>query len=98
MRERGTSTDWAILQVDVKNAFNSLARSAVLKAVSERAPELSSWAAYSYAQHSLLFMEGEPLRSQCGVQQGDPLGPLFFSMGCDAVVEALPPSLHLNLW
>ena len=98
VRQRESDPDWAILQVDVKNAFNSLSRKAILNSVNVQAPELMAWARYMYARHSLLFLEGEPLASANGVQQGDPLGPLLFSMGWNSVIQALPPELSLNLW
>ena len=91
--------NWAILQVDVKNAFNSIDRQAVLDAVHDRIPKLTAWTIFCYSTHSQLFLgTGHPLTSEQGVQQGDPLGPLLYSLAWQAVVEKLPPQLLLNLW
>ena len=89
---------WALLQVDLTNAFNSIDRGIMLEEVSRRSPELTTWANFCYAQHSHLFMDGHPISSQQGVQQGDPYGPLFFSLCWQRVVEKLPPDLKLNVW
>ena len=68
VNKREADPNWAILQVDVKNAFNSLSRKTILDSVGANAPELMAWAKYMYANHSLLFQEGEPLASANGVQ------------------------------
>ena len=81
------------------NAFKSLDRRHMLQQVSLRAPQLSAWASFCYRSHSHLFLQnGHPLSSQQGVQQGDPLGPLFFSLAWHSVIEALPANLSMNLW
>ena len=91
--------DWAVLQVDLANAFNSIDRQAVLHQVGLRAPHLSHWAGFCYSRHSHLFLSsGHPLTSVQGVQQGDPLGPLFFSLCWQQIVEKLPADLQINLW
>ena len=66
VHQREADPNWAILQVDVKNAFNSLSRKAILDSVGAHAPELMAWSKYMYARHSLLFLEGEPLASAMG--------------------------------
>ena len=90
--------NWALLQVDLTNAFNSIDRGLMLEEVSLRSPELTTWANFCYARHSHLFLDGHPISSQQGVQQGDPLGPLFFSLCWQRIVEKLPEDLLLNLW
>ena len=44
--------DWAILQVDLSNAFNAIDRGAVLGQVAKRAPHLTKWAQFCYANPS----------------------------------------------
>ena len=96
--EKGRN-DWGILQVDLTNAFNCIDRGEVLRQVAARAPHLSAWARLCYAQPSHLFLgSGHPLRSEQGVQQGDPLGPLFFSLCWQQVVDLLPSTLEMNIW
>ena len=93
-----TSDNWAILQVDVQNAFNAIDRGALFDAIRSRLPELEAWARSTYGCHSTLFCDGFRLTSEQGVQQGDPLGPLFFAVLWQDVVAALPESLAMNVW
>ena len=71
----------ALLQFDLKNAFNAVSRSHMLDCVHESAPSFAPWADFLYKhQLPLVLSNGETILSQVGVQQGDPLGPLFFAL------------------
>jgi len=64
-------------------------------------PTASRWFWWCYCRSSALLYEGETLSSQRGVQQGDPLGPLFFALALHRLVRdigAKYPSLDLNVW
>ena len=93
-----SSSDWAVLQVDLRNAFNSMDRGAMLRATLQHVPELLPWVTSCYGCHSQLFANGHRIQSEVGVQQGDPLGPLLFSLGWHQVVKALPTTLSINVW
>ena len=70
-----------LLQVDLRNAFNSVNRAQLLQRVRETAPGFSQWAEFIYGQPApLILTKGQQLLSQEGVQQGDPLGPLLFAL------------------
>ena len=72
---------WAVLQVDLRNAFNSISREEVLVVVGEHTPQLLPWVTSCYGAHSKLYCQGKAtLSSEEGVQQGDPLGPLLFAL------------------
>ena len=43
-------------------------------------PSIISFASFCYSKHSDLFFISPIVDSQTGVQQGDPLGPLLFSL------------------
>ena len=62
------------------NAFNSVCRAAALHEVREHFPRLARWAEWCYAVRSNLVFGSRTLASETGVQQGDPLGPLLFSL------------------
>ena len=99
MTHHAHNHNWAVLQVDVRNGFNSIDRQAMLDAAHDRIPKLVSWTNYCYAAHSKLFLSnGHPISSQQGVQQGDPLGLLMYSLAWQSVVDKMPKGLLLNLW
>ena len=70
----------AIVKIDFTNAFNSIRRDAVLEAVYRSLPAFYSFVYASYAHESCLFFGNATLASSEGLQQGDPLGPLLFSL------------------
>ena len=91
--------DWCILQVDMKNAFNTLDRQKMLEACLHSIPQYTAWVYTCYGQHSPLFLGSQhTIASAQGVQQGDPLGPLLFSITLQSIITKLPPSLPCNIW
>ena len=87
---------WAVLQVDIRNAFNTVHRSAIVEAVGNHASHLLPWTQLSL-QPSKLYLGECILQSSEGGQQGAPLSPLFFSL---AIHEALRscPSTQAHFW
>ncbi|XP_055340939.1 uncharacterized protein LOC129590009 [Paramacrobiotus metropolitanus] len=86
----------ALVKIDFRNAFNTVSREIILDAVHTHFPEYDEffWSAYGY--HSSLFIDQTVLSSECGVQQGDPLGPLLFCLALLRVIATL--STELNAW
>ena len=88
----------AWVQLDVKNAFPSIHRQAVLEAVSEGAPALLP-IAETFLRRASTFVylgsdgRGEALHATLGVEQGDVLGPLLFALAFRKPVEALREAL-----
>ena len=72
----------ALVKLDFRNAFNLIDRTAFTRAACEKFPGLSQWTWWCYGTPSILLYDHERvINSTCGVQQGDPLGPLYFCCG-----------------
>ena len=93
-------SDLALLNVDMKNAFNECNRTSFLAKVLECFPEISAWMQWCYTQPAELRFGDQRILAAAGVQQGDPLGPLLFSLVVLDFVQSV--SLHrstcLSLW
>jgi len=86
-----------LLQVDLKNAFNSIARPAILGALEHQCPSMTPWVRQAFQPAPLLIWR-ELIWSNRGVQQGDPLGPFLFAAGIHAALGALPPGGTMHRW
>ena len=97
----GDTTSLAILQVDLKNAFNTLDRSSILRQVADQFPELLRWVEFCYSQLSWLKFSNSLVLTACGVQQGDPLAPLLSAITIHPIIVAFKnqfPDLASNVW
>ena len=71
-----------LLKIDFKNAFNMVDRSHFVKSACEMFPAMSKWTEWCYGEATMLLYEHEHIIEEAaGVQQGDPLGPLYFCWG-----------------
>ena len=64
-------------------------------------PSLSIWLEFCYSCRSLLHFGDHTINSICGVQQGDPLGPLGFALTLHFIIEKVKsqvPGLLANSW
>ncbi|KAI5728591.1 hypothetical protein M8J77_018338 [Diaphorina citri] len=89
-------SNFILVKIDYKNAFNSVERDSILNQVKLKTPEIFPFLLQSYQKPSLLFYGNKTLHSQVGAQQGDPAGPMLFSLSLHPTVLAL--SSELNVW
>ena len=67
----------------------------MLEQVQQYLPEIYPFVSAGYSIHSNLYFGKHKLLSEEGVHQGDPLGPLLFSLTMHSVLENLNSELKL---
>ncbi len=87
-----------MLRIDFINAFNTVLRSELLKAVALRCQEASPWMASTYSYHSPLHVGNTIIPRQRGLQQGDPCGPAGFCWAVQSICEQLQSLVEWQAW
>jgi len=72
--------DRAMVKLDFKNAFNCIRRDCMLEAISIHIPNLLHFVQSAYTESFFLSFGNFKTLSQESVQQGDPMGPLLFTL------------------
>ena len=98
--KRNAGKDRVLLKIDFANAFNSVHRGAFMQPVATHLPGLLPFVQWCYGVESLLIFGDVELSSMCGAQQGDPLGPLLFSLAIKQVTETMKQQegVDLSVW
>ena len=92
--------DWVCLQLDFRNAFNTVSRSLIANELREHHPDLLPYFYARYGQHTVLQVHTGPgqdpasIFSAQGLHQGDPLAPFFFSLALRAAISKLKAKIQ----
>lgn len=87
LQKFGRSSEYAMLTVDLKNAFNLCSRPAFLEAVKHLFPELFPWVADCYAHEpAFLWIDRHVIHGIQGTQQGNNLGGLLFDLALHPII------------
>ena len=80
----------SIISIDQANAFNACTRRSLYASVKKYSPHLLAPFMWAYGEHGFLVTgDGYRVRSESGVRQGDPIGPLLFSLHYRSILEKL---------
>ena len=83
------------VKLDFRNAFNSVCRDTVRDGVATYIPDLLSYFNSAYGATYRLSFGGYTIDSAEGVQQGNPLGPIFFSLAVHHLLSAIQSEFWL---
>jgi len=98
--QHASDSTFALLKIDMKNAFNECSRSAFFARIDDEFPEISAWVKWCYSQPAELRFGSRHIHASSGVQQGDPLGPLLFSLVLMQFIDfvKLHDLVEFHLW
>ena len=97
IRSNSLDSSPVLLLIDFINAFNMINRHSFLKIVKDSFPAIFPWVHYCYSVSAPLYLEAFIIWAQTGVQQGDPLGPLLFSLVLDKHLSQMQVRFNLRV-
>ena len=98
---KGSDPSLLLFKADFKNVFNLTNRTEIFRSVASKFPQLSKYVEFCYGAKGKLQFGEHYLSSSIGVQQGDPLAPLLFSLVLHPLatrIKAECPDLIFNAW
>jgi hypothetical protein len=88
--------DYVVCKLDFSNAFNCLHRDTILNEVAKHIPEIYKFCHLAYSKASVLRFNTDTVMSECGVQQGDPLGSLLFCLTLQPILQSITADLTIG--
>jgi hypothetical protein len=85
-----------LFKIDFRNAFNCIRRDKMLNIVFHKFSEIHRYVWQCYRHPTLLVNRSRVIYSAEGIQQGDPIGPLLFSLTINDLTHSLKS--ELNSW
>ena len=85
-----------LVKVDLRNAFNSVHRSAVLSEIHDKCPQIYPMMRQCYGSPNQIFYGTNQIMSRTGLHQGDPLASLAFAVAIHPVVKSV--NSRFNAW
>ena len=90
------SPSYILAKLDIKNAFNSMRRDILLRKCMINCPEIFRLASLAFGSPTPLMANGNLIWFDSGVQQGDTLVPLLFSIAIHDIASSMKS--NFNIW
>lgn len=78
-----------LIKLDIRNVFNTLERDVLSRELKKHIASLLPFLHQVYSHPSNFYFDDNLIISQVGVQQGDPLRPLIFSLAIHKVITEI---------
>ena len=86
---------YIVAKLDIQNALNSIQRDVLLRKCLINCPEIFRLASLAYGSPTPPMANGNFIWSDSGVQQGDPLGPLLFSLAIHDIASSMKSNFNV---
>ena len=83
------------------NTFYLVDLGIMFREIRQHIPSMAAWMESCYGSQPILYLTDHTISSCCGVQQGDPLGPLGFYLALHTIAEKIKvevSGLLVNAW
>ena len=89
------SPNYILAKLDIQNAFNSMRRDILHRKCLINCPEIFRLASLAFGSPTPLVANGKLIWSDSDVQQGDPLGPLIFSLAIHDITSFMKSNFYV---